>query len=71
MLAIGKRHLYANQIGHHHDPRNSFVPRGPHRLGFDGEWMAYNFHHENHNTYYHTALPEKIYYGAGVYMRCM
>ena len=43
---IGKWHLYANQLGHHRDPRNSFVLRGPDRLGFDGYWAAYNFHHE-------------------------
>ncbi len=64
---IGKWHLYANERGKHHDPRNSFVPRGPHRLGFDGEWMAYNFHHENYNTYYHTESPDKHFYGDGVY----
>lgn len=64
---IGKWHLYANELGNHHDPRNSFVPRGAHRLGFDGEWMAYNFHHENYNTYYHTESPEKLFYGDGVY----
>jgi arylsulfatase A-like enzyme len=64
---IGKWHLYANELGHHDDPKNSFVPRGPHRLGFDGEWMAYNFHHQNYGTYYHTETPEKIFYGDGVY----
>ena len=40
---IGKWHLYANELGHHDEPRNSFVPRGPDHLGFDGEWAAYNF----------------------------
>ncbi len=64
---IGKWHLYANELGHHLEPRNSFVPRGPHRLGFDGEWMAYNFHHENYGTYYHTESPNKIFYGDNVY----
>jgi len=64
---IGKWHLYANQLGHHEDPKNSFVPRGPHRLGFDGYWAAYNFHHIYYNTYYHTESPEKIFYGPGVY----
>src|SRR5215831_17261516 len=29
--------------------------------------MAYNFHHENYNTYYHTEFPDKVFYGAGVY----
>jgi arylsulfatase A-like enzyme len=66
---IGKWHLYANQLGRHDDPHNSFVPRGPDRLGFDGEWCAYNFHHENYGplAYYHRESPEKIHYGDGVY----
>lgn len=64
---IGKWHLYADQLGHHYEPKNSFVPRGVHRLGFDGEWRAFNFHHENYGTYYHTETPEKIFYGPGVY----
>ncbi|AJY46802.1 sulfatase family protein [Martelella endophytica] len=66
---IGKWHLFANAFGNHTDPRNSFVPCGPHRLGFDGEWAAYNFHHENYSpaAYYHTESPEKIFYGDGVY----
>ncbi|HET6453607.1 MAG TPA: sulfatase [Armatimonadota bacterium] len=57
---IGKWHLWANQLGNHLDPKNSFVPPGPHRLGFDGFWAAYNFHHEYYKGYYHTDSPEKI-----------
>ncbi|HOP11276.1 MAG TPA: sulfatase [Oscillospiraceae bacterium] len=57
---IGKWHLWANELGHHMDPKNSFTPAGPDRLGFDGFWAAYNFHHEYYNTYYHTDSPEKI-----------
>ena len=57
---IGKWHLWANQLGKHHDPQNSFIPPGPHRLGFDGEWSAYNFHHTYFDTYYHKDSPEKI-----------
>jgi len=64
---IGKWHLYANELGHHNDPRNSFVLRGPDRLGFDGYWAAYNFHHEYYDTYYHTESPEKCSYGEGAY----
>ncbi len=64
---IGKWHLYANQLGNHLDPKNSFVPRGPDRLGFDGYWAAYNFHDGYYNAYYHTESPEKIFYGRGVY----
>ncbi|MFW5788143.1 MAG: sulfatase-like hydrolase/transferase, partial [Halanaerobiales bacterium] len=50
---IGKWHLYANELGNHYDPRNSFVPPGKHRFGFDDYWAAYNFHHEYYNGYYH------------------
>jgi len=64
---IGKWHLYANQLGNHYDPKNSFVPPGPHRLGFDGYWAAYNFHHDYYGAYYHTDTPEKIFYGQDVY----
>jgi arylsulfatase A-like enzyme len=57
---IGKWHLWANQLGHHDDPRNSFTPRGPYRLGFDGFWASYGFHHEYWDAYYHAESPEKI-----------
>ncbi len=64
---VGKWHLYANQLGHHDDPRNSFTPPGPHRLGFDGYWASYGFHHHYYNTYYHTDSPTKIPYPDGAY----
>jgi arylsulfatase A-like enzyme len=64
---IGKWHLYANQLGHHYESKNSFVPPGPNRLGFDGYWAAYNFHHNYYGAYYHTDTPEKIFYGDNVY----
>lgn len=66
---IGKWHLYANQLGNHLDPKHSFVPRGPHRLGFDGYWAAYGFHHVYYGdgAYYHEETPEKIHFGKGVY----
>ena len=57
---IGKWHLYANQLGHHEDPKNSYTPPGPHRLGFDGFWASYGFHHTYYDQYYHTDSPEKI-----------
>ena len=57
---IGKWHLWANQLGRHHDSQNSYIPPGPHRLGFDGEWSAYHFHHTYFDTYYHKDSPEKI-----------
>jgi arylsulfatase A-like enzyme len=60
---IGKWHLYAAQLGNHYDPKNSFIPKGPDRLGFDDCFAAYNFHHEYYapNAYYHLDTPEKIY----------
>lgn len=64
---IGKWHLYANELGNHSDPKNSFVPRGPDRLGFDGYWAAYNFHHEYYGAYYHTETPEKVFFPKGGY----
>ena len=42
---IGKWHLYAAQLGNHFDVKNSFIPPGEDRLGFDGYFAAYNFHH--------------------------
>lgn len=64
---FGKWHLYANQLGHHHDSVNSFTPPGEHRLGFDGEWMAFGFNHNYYGSYYHEDSPEKKYYGDKAY----
>ena len=52
---IGKWHMYANEWGNHFDPKNSYIPAGPDRLGFDGFFAAYNFHHEYYgdHAYYH------------------
>ena len=62
---IGKWHMYAAQLGHHYDSKNSFIPKGPDRLGFDDYYAAYNFHHEYNSppAYYHLDTPEKLYYG--------
>jgi len=64
---IGKWHLWANEAGKHNEAKNAFIPKGPHRLGFDGEWKAYNFHHNNYNAYYFEDEPKKIFYGDSVY----
>lgn len=64
---IGKWHLYANELGNHDDPKNSFIPRGEHRLGFNDYWAAFNFHHNYYGSYYHTESSEKVYFPAGVY----
>jgi arylsulfatase A-like enzyme len=60
---IGKWHMYAAELGNHYDPKNSFIPKGPDRLGFDGYFNSYNFHHEYYGeaAYYHLDTPEKIY----------
>lgn len=57
---IGKWHLWAAQAGHHHDLQNAYVPPGPHRLGFEGYWAGYNFHHEYYGAYYYGDDPQKI-----------
>ena len=57
---IGKWHLWANQLGHHDEPRNSFTPPGPPRLGFDGFWASYGFHHTYWDQYYHTDSPQRV-----------
>ncbi len=60
---IGKWHMYAAQFNNHYDVKNSFIPKGEHRLGFDEYFAAYNFHHEYYapKAYYHLDTPEKIY----------
>lgn len=60
---IGKWHMYANEWGNHYDVKNSFIPKGPDRLGFDEFFAAYNFHHEYYGecAYYHLDTNEKIY----------
>ena len=57
---IGKWHLWANELGNHRDPKNSFTPPGPYRLGFDGFWASYGFNHEYYSGYYHTDSPAQI-----------
>ncbi|MCD7722790.1 MAG: sulfatase [Clostridiales bacterium] len=61
---IGKWHMYASRLGHHYDVENSYIPKGKDRLGFNGYFAAYNFHHEYYSprAYYHLDSPEKIYY---------
>lgn len=63
---IGKWHLYGT-CSDHHDDDCAFIPRGPYRLGFDGEWKAYNFHHNNIDSYYYEDEKKKIYYGNNSY----
>ncbi len=60
---IGKWHMYAAQLGNHYDVKNSFIPPGENRLGFNGYFAGYNFHHEYYapKAYYHLDTDEKIY----------
>lgn len=61
---IGKWHLYAAQLGNHYDVKNSYIPVGRDRLGFDDYFAAYNFRHEYSvgTAYYHLDSPKKLYY---------
>jgi arylsulfatase A-like enzyme len=56
---IGKWHLWANQLGHHEETRNGFVPPGPYRLGFDQYWAAYNFNHTYRDAPYFRNTPRR------------
>jgi arylsulfatase A-like enzyme len=56
---IGKWHMWANQLGHHDETKNGFVPPGAYRLGFDGFWAAYNFNHTYVNAPYFGDTPER------------
>ena len=60
---LGKWHLWAAELGNHYDPKNSFVPPGKDRLGFDGYFAHYNFHHNYYGAaaYYHLDSPAKNY----------
>ncbi len=60
---IGKWHMYASELGNHLNPKNSFIPKGPNRLGFNDYFNSYNFHHEYYgeSAYYHLDTPEKIF----------
>lgn len=61
---IGKWHMYAAELGNHYDVKNSYIPKGRDRLGFDGYFAGYNFRHEYEvgTAYYHLDSPEKIFY---------
>lgn len=60
---IGKWHMYAAELGNHCDPKNSYIPHGPDRLGLDEYFAAYNFHHDYYGSsaYYHLDSPQKHY----------
>lgn len=60
---IGKWHMYAAEWGNHYDPKNSYIPAGPDRLGFNNFFAGYNFHHNYYGAaaYYHLNSQEKHY----------
>jgi arylsulfatase A-like enzyme len=64
---IGKWHLYGNDPKKQNELENCFIPPGPYRLGFNGYWAAYNYHHHYYEGYYVKNLPEKIFFPKGVY----
>lgn len=43
---VGKMHL--------NDQHRRSYKKGPERMGFDGYWAAYSFHHESYTAYYYT-----------------
>ncbi len=58
---IGKWHLWANQLGHHYEVKNGFVPPGAYRLGFDDYWSGYNFNHTYiQSPYFHDKPDPQI-----------
>lgn len=59
---IGKWHLWANELGHHDETRNAFIPPGPYRMGFDGLWAAYNFNHDSFNAPYFRDTPDRKFW---------
>ena len=54
---IGKWHLYGTENSD--DDEHEFVPPGPHRLGFDDEWKAYNMNHDYYDGYYYEDEPDR------------
>jgi len=64
---IGKWHIWSNVAGRHDSVGAAYTPPGPYRLGFNGLWQAYKFHHNNYGSYYFEDEPVKIFYGDSVY----
>jgi len=60
---IGKWHLWSNRAGHHEEAESSYMPpeMKDYRLGFDGDWAAYNFNHEYYKAFYFGDSPERVW----------
>lgn len=61
---IGKWHLYSNKKENGENVRNSFVPEGEDRLGFNGYFSAYDNHSRYYapEAYFHLNSPFKMFY---------
>ena len=57
---IGKWHLWSKVAFRHDKDEYQFVPPGPYRLGFDGEWAGFNFNHESYDAFYFRDTPQRI-----------
>jgi len=55
---IGKWHLYGTENSDADE--HEFVPPGPHRLGFDDEWKAYNMNHDYYDGYYYEDDADRV-----------
>lgn len=60
---FGRWHLYAAQLGHYFNTKNSFVPAGDDRMGFNGVFNVFNGSGELFapKSYYHSDSPVKNY----------
>ena len=58
---IGKWNLYSAKLGRGHTVRESFIPEGPYRFGFDDYFAAYDYHHGYFPpaAFYHLNSEEK------------
>lgn len=62
-LFFGRWHLYAAQLGHYYNTKNSYVPEGEYRLGFNTAFGSFNESGEFFapKSYYHLDSPAKLY----------
>lgn len=62
-LFYGRWHLYAAQLGHYFNTKNSYVPEGDFRFGFDTAFGAFNGSGDYFapRSYYHLNSSAKLY----------
>ena len=60
---IGKWNLYADKLGAKGAARESFIPPGRYRFGFDGYFAAYDYHHRYFapEAFYHLDSPARCF----------